>query len=485
MQSLSDPTLFHQACLIGADWVEAKNSAVITVTTPETGNTLGHVPKMGRVEVAQAIDVAEDAFRGWSATDPKTRSKLIRRWYDLVEANASDLGRILSAEQGKPWAEGIGEIHYAATFLDWFSEEAKRFYGEVIPHTANNRRFMVLKQPVGVAALITPWNFPAAMITRKAGAALAAGCTVVIKPASATPFTALALADIALRAGIPPGVVNVVTGAAGEVGAELTENTKVRKLSFTGSTEVGRILLAQCAATVKNVSMELGGNAPVIVFDDADLEAAVQGTMASKFRNAGQTCVCANRIYVQDGIYDAFAEQLTARVKALRVGPTFDEGVEIGPLIDDAAVEKVQEHIDDAVSKGGTILTGGGLDSRGGTYFTPTVISNTPRDAKVLVEETFGPLAALVRFSEENEAIQMANDTEFGLASYVFTNDLNRSWRVIEALEYGIVGLNEGATSTEVGPFGGVKQSGIGREGSRYGIEDYLEEKFVSIGNVK
>ncbi len=485
MNGLRDATLFHEACLIGEDWVRSGAGGSIAVTTPETGGKLGDVPSLTRPEVAAAIAIAHRSFATWSKTTASERSALLRRWYDLVEENAEDLGRILSAEQGKPWAEGIGEIHYASSFLSWFSEEARRIYGDVIPSNAGNRRFLVIKQPVGVAALITPWNFPAAMITRKAGAALAAGCTVVIKPASATPYTALALADLARRAGIPAGVVNVVTGSAREIGDELTANALVRKLSFTGSTEVGRILLEKCAATVKKVSMELGGNAPFIVFDDANLDDAVRGAMASKFRNAGQTCVCANRIFVQEGIYAAFGEKLAQAVAALKVGPTFAAGSEIGPLIDDNAVAKVREHIDDAVAKGGRVLTGGALHPLGGTYFQPTVIADVAPTALLMNEETFGPVAPLIRFSTEGEAIAMANDTEFGLASYVYTNDLNRSWRMIEALEYGIVGLNEGATSTEIGPFGGVKQSGIGREGSKYGVEDYLEIKFVNIGNVR
>ena len=376
MKGLRDATLFHEACLIGEDWIRGSSSHSIEVTTPETGGKLGTVPSLTRTEVATAIDTAHRSFATWSKKTASERSALLRQWFTLVEENAEDLGRILSAEQGKPWAEGIGEIHYASSFLSWFSEEARRIYGDVIPSNSANRRFLVIKQPVGVAALITPWNFPAAMITRKAGAALAAGCTVVIKPASATPFTALALADLALRAGIPAGVVNVVTGSAREIGDELTENRLVRKLSFTGSTEVGRILLAKCAATVKKVSMELGGNAPFIVFDDANLEDAVKGALASKFRNAGQTCVCANRIFVQDGIYAAFSEKLAQAVAALKVGPTFAPGSEIGPLIDDAAVTKVREHIDDAVAKGGRVLAGGSLHALGGTYFMPTVIAD-------------------------------------------------------------------------------------------------------------
>ena len=484
MEGLRDATLFHEACLIGRDWNFGEASRRINVTTPETGATLGSVPALTRSEVADAIATAHDAFAVWSRKSASERSILLRRWYTLVEDNAVDLGRILSAEQGKPWAEGIGEIHYASSFLSWFSEEARRIYGDVIPSNAENRRFLAIRQPVGVAALITPWNFPAAMITRKAGAALAAGCTVVIKPASATPFTALALADLALRAGIPAGVVNVVTGSAREIGDELTENRLVRKLSFTGSTEVGRILLEKCAATVKKVSMELGGNAPFIIFEDANLEDTVRGVMASKFRNAGQTCVCANRIFVQEGVYDAFGELLTREVAVLKVGPTFAQGSEIGPLIDTAAVDKVREHIDDALSRGGRILTGGSLHELGGTYFQPTVIADVSPASILMNEETFGPVAPLIRFASEDEVVEMANDTEYGLASYVYTNDLNRSWRMMEALEYGIVGLNEGATSTEIGPFGGVKQSGIGREGSKYGVDDYLEIKFVNIGNV-
>lgn len=484
MKHLKDKTLFRQACLVGENWVQASDHGVIDVITPETGEILGTAPKLNAQEVSVAIDVADAAFKTWSRTNAKTRSILLRRWFDLLEENADDLGRILSAEQGKPWSEGVGEIHYAASFLDWFSEEAKRANGDVLPATSDNNRFMVLKQPIGVAALITPWNFPAAMITRKAGAALAAGCTVVIKPASATPFTAFAIADLALRAGIPAGVVNVVTGSAKVIGGELTGNPKIRKLSFTGSTEVGRVLMEQCAGTIKKVSMELGGNAPFIVFDDANLEDAVRGALASKFRNAGQTCVCANRIFVQDAVFDEFAALLAKEVEALKVGPSFEEGVQIGPLIDAAAVDKIVDHIDDAVKKGGKVISGGKLHARGGTYFLPTIIADTPRNSKLMAEETFGPLAPLIRFTDEADVLEMANDTEFGLASYVYTNDLNRCWRMVESLEYGIVGLNEGATSTEVAPFGGIKQSGVGREGSKYGLDDYMEIKFVNIGNV-
>lgn len=485
MIGLDDSSLFHEACLIGGEWLASSTGSVLEVTTPETQGRLGSVPMLDRSEVASAVSAAHQRFSTWSRTTALERSDLLRAWYELIVANARDLGRILSAEQGKPWAEGIGEIHYAASFIRWFSEEARRLYGDVIPSNSVNRRFLVLKQPIGVVALITPWNFPAAMITRKAGAALAAGCTAVIKPASATPFTALALADLGQRAGIPAGVLNVVTGSARVIGDELTENEKVRKLSFTGSTEVGRHLLAKCAATVKNVSMELGGNAPFIIFNDANLPEAVQGVMASKFRNAGQTCVCANRIFVQDAIYDAFAAMLAKAVSALRVGPTFAEGSEIGPLIDAAAVDKVRDHIDDAVKRGATVLTGGGLHALGGTYFQPTVLVGVRPGCALMHEETFGPLAPLIRFEDEEDVVAMANDTDYGLASYVYTNDLNRSWRMAEALECGIVGINEGATSTELGPFGGFKQSGLGREGSKYGVDDYLEVKFVNIGNVR
>lgn len=483
-ERLSDETLLREANLIDGIWHAPTSQMTLEVTTPETGEVLGTVPSVDVATVKETIDAAHTAFAGWARTNAKSRSILIRKWYDLLMANADDLGAILSAEQGKPVAEAIGEVRYAATFLDWFSEEAKRAYGDIVPATADGNRFLVLRQPVGVAALITPWNFPAAMIARKAGAALAAGCTVVIKPASATPFTALALADLALRAGIPKGVVNVITGKASMIGTELAANTKVRKLSFTGSTEVGRILLKQCAETVKKVSMELGGNAPLIVFDDADLDKAVAGTIASKFRNAGQTCVCANRIYVQEGIYSAYADKLCAAVAKLKVGPSFDPGVLIGPMIDSAAIDKVQQHIDQAVEAGAEILIGGKSADRAGTYFLPTVLGNVPSDALVTREETFGPLAPLIKFSTETEVIALANDTEFGLASYVFTNDLRRSFAMVEALEYGIVGLNEGATSTEVAPFGGIKQSGIGREGARSGLADYMEEKFVNIGGM-
>lgn len=485
MRGLKDGDLFKQDCLIGGRWVSASSGETLTVTTPEDGSVLGTVPKLSAEEVREAIDAAHDAQKAWQAKNAKFRSQVLRNWYDLVIENVDDLGRILSAEQGKPWAEGRGEIQYGATFLDWFSEEAKRAYGDIIPATADDRRIMVLKQPVGVVGAITPWNFPCAMITRKAGAALAAGCSIVIKPASATPYTALALAELAERAGVPAGIVNVVTGSARVIGAELTGNEKVRKISFTGSTEIGVELLKQCAPTVKKVSMELGGNAPLLVFDDADVDVAVQGTMASKFRNAGQTCVCANRIFVQDGIYDAYAAKLKQAIDALKVGKTFDDGVEIGPLVDMPAVEKVEEHINDAVAKGGTVLSGGKRHALGGSYFEPTLIGDTPRDALLMQEETFGPVAPLIRFSSEDEGIELANNTAFGLAAYAFTNDLNRAWRLAEKIESGIVGINEGATSTEVAPFGGYKQSGIGREGSKYGLEDYLEIKYVAFGNVK
>ncbi len=481
---LQHPDLFRQQCHIGGRWVDAADGSTINVTNPADDSVIGTVPRLTAADVRSAIDAANRALPGWRETSAKERSRLMRRWFDLCMAHQDDLGMLLTLEQGKPLAEAKGEIAYGASFIEWFAEEAKRVYGDVIPAATPDRRIVVLKQPVGVVAAITPWNFPNAMITRKAGAALAAGCTIVIKPASATPYSALALAQLAAEAGIPAGVLNVVTGAASTVGGELTGSPVVRKLSFTGSTEVGKQLMAQCAGTVKKVSMELGGNAPFIVFDDADLDAAVAGVMISKFRNAGQTCVCANRIFVQAGIYDRFTEKLKKAVEAQVVGNGLESGVNLGPLIDDAAVAKVREHIDDAVALGANIVTGGKPHELGGRFFTPTILANVSAKSKLMQEETFGPVAPLIRFETDDEAVAMANDTPFGLAAYFYTQDYARAWKVAEALEVGIVGLNEGLISTELAPFGGIKESGVGREGSKYGIDDYLEIKYVCAGGL-
>ena len=481
---LKDQRLFRQHCYVDGQWVGAANGATIDVTNPADSSTLGTVPSLSAADVATAVRAAQAAFPAWRAHTAKQRSVLLRRWFDLCMANQDDLGTILTMEQGKPLAEAKGEIAYGAGFLEWFSEEARRVYGEIIPQNVPGRRIVVTKEPIGVAATITPWNFPNAMITRKVGAALAAGCTVVAKPATSTPYSALALAELAERAGIPRGVFNVVTGSAAVIGGELTSNPIVRKISFTGSTEVGRTLLAQCAPQIKKVSMELGGNAPFIVFDDADIDRAVTGAMASKFRNAGQTCVCANRIFVQAGIYDAFAAKLRDAVAAQKVGSGMEPGVTIGPLIDANAVLKVEEHIEDALAHGASVLVGGKRHALGGTFFEPTILTNVPPGTKLMREETFGPLAPLTRFTSEEEVIGMANDTEFGLASYFYTRDLGRAWRVAEALEYGIVGINEGMISTEIAPFGGFKQSGLGREGSHHGVEEYLEIKYMAMGGI-
>lgn len=479
---LKDASLFRQQAYIDGAWMDADGGQTISVGNPATGETLGTVPKMGRAETKRAIEAAERALPAWRGLTAKERSQKLRRWFELMIENQDDLGRLMTLEQGKPLAEAKGEITYAASFIEWFAEEAKRVYGDTIPGHQADKRIIVIKQPIGVTAAITPWNFPAAMITRKAGPALAAGCTMVIKPASQTPFTALAMAELAERAGIPKGVLSVVTGSASEIGAELTSNPTVRKLSFTGSTEIGAKLMEQCSPGIKKVSLELGGNAPFIVFDDADLDAAVQGALVSKYRNAGQTCVCVNRIYVQDGVYDAFAEKFKAAVEKLKVGNGLEEGVAIGPLIDDKAAAKVKEHIEDAVSHGAQVITGGKAHQLGGSYFEPTIMINVPADAKVSKEETFGPLAPLFRFKTEEEAIARANDTEFGLAAYFYARDLSRVFRVAEALESGMVGINTGLISTEVAPFGGVKSSGLGREGSKYGMEDYLEIKYLCMG---
>ncbi|UUW71607.1 NADP-dependent succinate-semialdehyde dehydrogenase [Pseudomonas oryzihabitans] len=479
---LKDASLFRQQAYVDGAWIDADSGATVKVDNPATGETLGTIPKLGRAETKRAIDAANRALPAWRALTAKERSAKLRRWYELMIENQDDLGRLMTLEQGKPLAEAKGEIVYAASFIEWFAEEAKRIYGDTIPGHQADKRILVIKQPIGVTAAITPWNFPTAMITRKAGPALAAGCTMVIKPASQTPYSALALVELAERAGIPKGVLSVVTGSAAEIGAELTESPIVRKISFTGSTEIGAKLMEQSAPTIKKLSLELGGNAPFIVFDDADLDKAVEGAIASKYRNAGQTCVCVNRLYIQDGVYDAFAEKFKAAVAKLKVGNGLEEGVTIGPLIDAKAAAKVKEHIDDAVSQGAKVIAGGKAHANGGSYFEPTILADVPKSAKVSKEETFGPLAPLFRFKDEAEVIELANDTEFGLASYFYARDLSRVFRVAEALEYGMVGINTGLISNEVAPFGGVKASGLGREGSKYGIEDYLEIKYLCLG---
>ncbi len=479
---MTDASLFRQQCYLDGGWHDADNGKTIAVSNPATGQVLGTVPGMGAAETRRAIEAANAAWPAWRAKTARERAAILRKWHDLMMANQEDLAILMTTEQGKPLTESRGEIEYAASFIDWFAEEAKRVYGDTIPAHQSDKRIVVIKEPIGVCVAITPWNFPAAMITRKAGAALAAGCTMVLKPASATPFSALALAALAERAGIPRGVFSVVTGSASAIGGEMTGNRLVRKLSFTGSTEVGKVLLGQCAGTVKKTSMELGGNAPFIVFDDADLDAAVAGAMASKYRNAGQTCVCANRLLVQDSVYDAFAAKLVEKVRQLKVGNGMEPGVTIGPLIDDKAIAKVEEHIEDARSKGARVVLGGQRHALGGRFYEPTVLADVNSSMRVTHEETFGPVAPLFRFKDEAEAIRMANDTEFGLASYFYTRDIGRVWRVSEGLEYGIVGINTGLISTAVAPFGGVKQSGLGREGSKYGIEDYLEVKYLCMG---
>lgn len=482
MLNLQDSSLLRQQCLIDGRWIDGERR--IDVTNPATGERVGHVPQLGADETRQAIEAANRALPAWRARTAKERSALLRKWFELIMANQEDLARIMTAEQGKPIAEARGEIAYAASFIEWFAEEGKRVYGDTIPAPVSNQRIVVTKEPVGVCAAITPWNFPAAMITRKAGPALAVGCTMVLKPASQTPLTALALVALAERAGIPAGVLSVVTGSASAIGGEMSSNPLVRKLTFTGSTEVGRQLMAQTAATIKKVSMELGGNAPFIVFDDADLDAAVEGAIVSKYRNAGQTCVCANRIYVQSGVYEAFAQKLVAAVAALKVGNGMDDGVRIGPLIDDKAVAKVEEHIADALGKGARLLQGGQRHALGHSFFQPTVLADVAPGMLVAREETFGPLAPLFRFDTEDDVVAMANDTEFGLASYFYARDLGRVWRVSERLEYGMVGVNTGLISNEVAPFGGVKQSGVGREGSHYGIDDYLVIKYTCMAGI-
>ena len=479
---LQDPRLFRAQAHVDGKWVDADDKATITVKNPATGEVLGTVPKMGAAETRRAIASADAAWPGWRRRTAAERGAILRRWFDLILANTDDIGALMTAEQGKPLPEAKGEVKYAASFVEWFAEEAKRAYGDVIPSPFADKRMLVIKQPVGVCAAITPWNFPAAMITRKVAPALAAGCPVIIKPASQTPLTALALVELALRAGFPPGVIHIVTGSATAIGGELTSNSIVRKVSFTGSTEIGRLLMAQCAPTLKKLSLELGGNAPLIVFDDADLDAAVEGTLASKYRNTGQTCVCTNRILVQAPVYDAFAAKLTDRVRKMKVGNGFEEGVVQGPLIDRAALAKVEEHIADAVKKGAKVLAGGRRHALGGTFFEPTVLADVTADMACAREETFGPVAPLFRFEKEADAVAMANATEFGLASYFYSRDVSRCFRVAEALEYGMVGINTGIISTEVAPFGGIKQSGHGREGSRYGMEEFLEVKYLSLG---
>lgn len=479
---LNDGELLREACFVNGDWVDADDRSTRDITNPANGEVLASVPNMGAAETRRAIETAQTAFLSWREKTAAERAGVLRRWYELMLEHKHDLATIMTLEQGKPLAESLGEVAYGASFIEWFAEEAKRVYGDTIPSHHADKRILVIKQPVGVCAAITPWNFPNAMITRKAGAALAAGCTMVIKPAGNTPLSALALGELANRAGMPHGVLNIVTGPASVIGDELTSNPIVRKLSFTGSTEVGRLLLAKCSDTVKKVSMELGGNAPFIVFDDADLDAAVEGAIQSKYRNAGQTCVCANRFLVQDGVYDAFAEKLSAAVGEMKVGDGMDEGVTQGPLIDEAAVQKVEEHISDAVSKGARVMVGGERHELGGSFFQPTLMVDVSSQMMLAHEETFGPVAPLFRFETEEQAIDMANDTEFGLAAYFFSQNLGRVWRVSEHLEYGMVGINSGIISTAIAPFGGVKQSGMGREGSKYGLDEYVEIKYLCMG---
>jgi succinate-semialdehyde dehydrogenase/glutarate-semialdehyde dehydrogenase len=484
MLNLKDPSLLKQQAYLNGMWCDADNDDRIAVTNPATGETLGHVPNMGAAETNRAILAANAAFKAWRTKLAKERATILRKWYELMLANADDLAAIMTAEQGKSLTESKGEITYAASFLEWFAEEGKRIYGDTIPTPTPGRRIMVTKEPIGVCAAITPWNFPSAMITRKAGPALAAGCPMILKPASQTPFSALALAELAHRAGVPAGIFSVVTGSASHIGGEMTSNPIVRKLTFTGSTQIGKLLMRQCADTVKKLSLELGGNAPFIVFDDADLDAAVEGALASKFRNSGQTCVCANRLYVQDNVYDAFVAKLSVAMQKLQVGDGAQAGTTQGPLIDMHAVEKVEEHIADAIAKGAKIMLGGQRHALGHTFFEPTLLTDVTQSMKIAREETFGPLAPLFRFQTDEEVISLANDTEFGLASYFYSRDIGRIWSVAEQLEYGIVGINTGIISNEVAPFGGIKQSGLGREGSKYGIEDYLTIKYWCIAGV-
>ncbi len=481
---LKDPKLFRDQCYLDGAWTGADSRKTFAVNNPATGEVIGSVPDMGAAEARRAVAAAGRAWPAWRAKTAKERAVLLRKWFELMMANQDDLGLLLTTEQGKPLAEAKGEIAYGASFIEWYAEEGKRVYGDVIPQHQSDKRIIVLKQPIGVAALITPWNFPNAMITRKAGPALAAGCTVVLKPASATPYSALALAELAGRAGIPKGVFNVITGDSKAIGGELCANPTVRKLSFTGSTEIGRVLMRQSADTVKKLSLELGGNAPFIVFEDADIDAAVEGAIASKYRNAGQTCVCANRIYVQDSVYDKFAAKLAEKVKGFKVGAGTEAGVVIGPLIDAQGLAKVEEHVADATAKGAKVMLGGKRHSRGGLFFEPTILTGVTQAMRVAREETFGPVAPLFRFKTDDEAIAMANDTEFGLAGYFYSRDIGRVFRVAEQMETGMVCVNSGILSTEIAPFGGIKQSGLGREGSRYGIEEYVEIKYLMIGGL-
>jgi succinate-semialdehyde dehydrogenase/glutarate-semialdehyde dehydrogenase len=481
---LKDMSLFRQQCYINGEWVDADDKSTMAVHNPADGVQLGTVPKMGAAETRRAIETANAAWPAWRAKTAKERSAILRKWYDLMMANQEDLAILMTVEQGKPLTESRGEVAYGASFIEWFAEEAKRVYGDTIPAQSPDRRIVVIKQPIGVCAAVTPWNFPNAMITRKAGPALAAGCTMVIKPASQTPYSALALCELAERAGVPKGVLSVVTGSSGPIGKELTSHPLVRKFTFTGSTEVGKLLMQQCATTVKKVSLELGGNAPFIVFDDADVDSAVEGAMASKYRNSGQTCVCANRMFVQDAVYDQFAKKLGEKVGAMKVGNGLEAGVVQGPLIDMKGVEKVEEHIADALAKGARIVTGGKRHEKGGSFFQPTVLANVTPDMKVTHEETFGPVAPLYRFKTEDELIKLANNTEYGLAAYFYSRDIGRVWRIAEAIESGIIGINVGIISTEVAPFGGMKESGIGREGSKYGMEEFLEVKYLCMGDI-
>ncbi len=481
---LKDPTLLRQQAYVAGAWIDADDGTTVAVTNPANGETIGTVPMCGTAETERAIAAAEKAQKGWARLPAKERSAILRKLNDLMLANVDDLALIMTTEQGKPLAESRGEIAYAASFIEWFAEEARRVYGDTIPAPQADRRILALKQPVGVTAAITPWNFPAAMLTRKAGPALAAGCAMVVKPATQTPYSALAFAELAERAGVPPGLLSVLTGSASKIGGEMTRSPIVRKLTFTGSTEVGRTLMKQSADTIKKLSLELGGNAPFIVFDDADIDAAVEGAMVSKYRNTGQTCVCANRLYVQRGVLEAFTQKLVAKVKALKVGDGTEAGVNQGPLIDAKAIEKIEEHVADAVAKGGQVLAGGRRHALGGLFYEPTVIGGATADMLFAREETFGPLAPIFAFDTEEEAVAAANDTEFGLAAYFYSRDIGRIMRVAESLESGIVGVNTGLVSTAEAPFGGVKQSGLGREGSKYGLDDFLEVKYVCLAGL-
>ena len=482
--ALADPALLRSQCYVDGRWIAADDGATQDVVNPATGQRIGAVPECGATETRRAIEAADRAFPAWRDMTAGDRCAIVRKWFDLMLTHKADLALILTTEQGKPLAEANAEIAIGAAYVEWFAEEGKRIYGDVIPTVGNDRRLVVVKQPVGVCAAITPWNFPCSMITRKVAPALAAGCTVVIKPAEATPYSALALAELGERAGFPPGVLNVVVGRAAEIGGEMCANPTVRKLSFTGSTQVGRLLMKQVAPTVKKISLELGGNAPFIVFDDADLDAAADGAIISKFRNAGQTCVCANRIFVQDAVYDAFAEKLAARVRRFVIGDGTKPGVTQGPLIDAKALAKVEDHVADAKAQGAKVALGGRRSDLGGNFYEATILTDVTRDMKIFREETFGPVAPLIRFKDDAEAIRLANDSEFGLASYFYSRDIARCWRAAEALEAGMVGVNTGLITTQVAPFGGVKQSGLGREGSKYGIDEYVEVKYICFGGI-